>query len=200
MSRSLIVYTDYKSPYAFVANAAIEALEESHRVTIDWRPYTLRIAEFLDPVASRSAHNWRKVRYAYRDARRFANQQGLVLKGPVRIFDAWLASAGMLFAQANGFFPAYHQTVFTRFWAHQLDLDVLDELVAVVEELAGLGAAFRAYAEGPAAAEHEALRLEAEGLGVFGVPTVVLDGELYWGGDRLSLVKERLAAPGRAGG
>jgi len=129
MTRSLIVYTDYKSPYAFVANAAIAALEESHGVTLDWRPYTLRIAEFLDPVASRSAHNWRKVRYAYRDARRFANQQGLILKGPVRIFDAWLASAGMLFAQGSGFFPAYHQMVFTRFWAHQLDLDVLDELV-----------------------------------------------------------------------
>jgi 2-hydroxychromene-2-carboxylate isomerase len=29
-------------------------------------------------------------------------------------------------------------------------------------------------------------------LGVFGIPTFVLDGELFWGGDRIALLKERL--------
>lgn len=33
-------------------------------------------------------------------------------------------------------------------------------------------------------------------MGVFGVPTFVLDGELFWGGDRIYLLRERLAEVG----
>jgi 2-hydroxychromene-2-carboxylate isomerase len=35
---------------------------------------------------------------------------------------------------------------------------------------------------------------EAEQLGVFGVPTFVIAGEIFWGGDRLWMVREKLAA------
>jgi hypothetical protein len=38
------------------------------------------------------------------DARRFANAQGLTMKGPRRIYDAFYSSVGMLFAQRHGFF------------------------------------------------------------------------------------------------
>jgi 2-hydroxychromene-2-carboxylate isomerase len=37
------IYTDYKSPYAFVANAPLFALEENEGVELEWLPYTLRI-------------------------------------------------------------------------------------------------------------------------------------------------------------
>ena len=35
------VYTDYKSPYAFVANKRLFELEEKHGVELEWLPYTL---------------------------------------------------------------------------------------------------------------------------------------------------------------
>ncbi len=41
------VYTDYKSPYAFVANKRLFELEENYGVELEWLPYTLRIAEFM---------------------------------------------------------------------------------------------------------------------------------------------------------
>ena len=41
------VYTDYKSPYAFVANKRLFELEESHGVELEWLTYTLRVAEFM---------------------------------------------------------------------------------------------------------------------------------------------------------
>lgn len=188
----VVVYTDYKSPYAYVANKALFALERTHDVELEWLPYTLRIAEYLDSVDTRTPHNWRKVRYAYMDARRYANEQGLTLKGPKRIYDATYASAGMLFAQRNGFFRAYHDTVFEMFWSHQLDLDVLDEMVALITSLGGDAAAFEAYATGPARAEVDAITTHAENLGVFGVPMMVLDGELFWGGDRIDMLAKRL--------
>ncbi len=186
------VYTDYKSPYAYVANKPLFDLEKSHDVQLEWLPYTLRIAEYLGSVDDRSPHYWRKVRYAYMDARRYANEQGLILKGPKRIYDATYASAGMLFAQRNGFFRAYHDTVFEMFWTHQLDLDVLDQMNAVIEKLGGSTEAFEAYAKGPAQKEVDAITTEAERLGVFGVPSMLLDGELFWGGDRVDMLTRRL--------
>ena len=105
MEKPLVrIYTDYKSPYAFVANAALFELEETAGVALEWLPYTLRIAEFMGTVEERTPHFWRKVHYMYMDARRFANAQGLELKGPKRIYDAFYSSAGMLYAQRHGVF------------------------------------------------------------------------------------------------
>jgi 2-hydroxychromene-2-carboxylate isomerase len=188
------IYTDYKSPYAFVANAALFALE-NEGVALEWLPYTLRIAEFMGTVEERTPHFWRKVRYSYMDARRFANAQGLTLKGPRRIYDAFYSSSGMLFAQRHGFFRPYHDTVFRRFWNHELELDELAEITAIIASLGGSATAFVDYVNGPARAEHDRIIAEAETLGVFGVPTMVFNGELFWGGDRIPLLIERIRAP-----
>ena len=190
------VYTDYKSPYAYVANRALFRLEETHDVSLDWLPLTLHIADYLDAVEARSPHNWRKVKYAYMDARRFANAQGLVLKGPKRIYDGYLSSAGLLFAKRHGFFRPYHDLVFELFWTHQLDIDVLDEMKAVVARAGGDPAAYDAYVNGPGRAEHDGLRAESEALGVFGVPSMIFEGELFWGGDRIEMLAARLDARG----
>jgi 2-hydroxychromene-2-carboxylate isomerase len=193
MRRRIRVYTDYKSPYAFVANRALFDLERTHDVELEWLPYTLRIAEYLGSVEDRSPHDWRKVRYAYKDARRFANEQGLILKGPRRIYNGTVSSAGLLFARRGGFFRPYHDAVFERFWSHQLDIDVLEEMSALVAEVGGDRAAFEAYARGDGPDEVAAITAEAEGLGVFGVPSMLLDGELFWGGDRIDMLVKRLA-------
>ena len=61
------IYTDYKSPYAFVANKRLFELEDKYDVELEWLPYTLRVAEFMGTVEERTPHFWRKVRYAYMD-------------------------------------------------------------------------------------------------------------------------------------
>jgi len=190
----LRIYTDYKSPYAFVANAALFELEREG-VDLEWLPYTLRIAEFMGTVEERTPHFWRKVRYSYMDARRFANAQGLTIKGPRRIYDAFYSSAGMLFAKCHGFFRPYHDTVFRRFWNHELEVDNLSEIAAVIAELGGSVSAFEDYVKGPAGEEHDRIIAEAEALGVFGVPTMIFNGELFWGGDRIPLLIERIRSP-----
>jgi len=196
MTTRIRVYTDYKSPYAFVANKPLFELEQTYDVELEWLPYTLRIAEYLGSVDDRNEHYWRKVKYAYMDARRYANAQGLTLKGPKRIYDAYYSSVGMLYALKHGFFRAYHDLVFEMFWAHQLDLDVLDEMKAVITRLGGSADEFEVYAHGVAKAEHDAIIDEAEKLGVFGVPAMLLDGELFWGGDRIDMLAQRLEERG----
>lgn len=197
MSKPVVrVYTDYKSPYAFVAAGPTYALEERFDLILEWRPYTLRIEEYLGAVETRTEHSWRRVRYSYMDARRYANKQGLTLKGPKRVYNGYYANAGMLFAQREGFFRTYNDTVFERFWKRELDLDVLEEISAIIGVLGGDVVEYEAYVEGPGRAEMEAVIAEAEAMGVFGVPMFVFEDELFWGGDRIELLGERLRARG----
>lgn len=193
MSRTKVrAYTDYKSPYAYVALRPTLELAARWNVELEWLPYTLRIAEYLGSVDDRSPHYWRKVRYAYMDARRYANMQGLTLKGPRRIYDGYYSNAGMLFTQRAGIFDDYHAAVFEKFWKHELDVDSRDEISAEIATLGGDVAAFETYAEGPGREEQARIVAEAEEMGVFGVPSFLLDGELFWGGDRLWMLEERL--------
>ena len=187
----VIVWSDYVSPYAFVAKASAYALAADYEVDLLWRPYTLDVPSFMGSVEARDPHHWRRVRYAYMDARRFANKQGLTLKGPKKIYFARPANAGMLYAQSHGIFRRYHDLAFDRFWRHELDPEDVDAVAALLIE-AGAPAGFAGFLAGEGGARHDRLRNEAEACGVFGVPTFVFEGELFWGGDRLGLLRERL--------
>jgi 2-hydroxychromene-2-carboxylate isomerase len=195
VTASVTLWVDYVSPYAFVAKAWAYDLERDYDIALEWRPYTLDIASFQQSVAERDPHHWRRVRYAYRDARRFANKQGLTLKGPTRIFYARPANTGMLYAQRYDAFRPYNDLVFDRFWRRELDPEDVAAVEAVLIE-AGAPPGFPDFLLGEGGAEHDRLRAEAETSGVFGVPTFVFEGELFWGGDRIGLLRERLDEKG----
>jgi len=82
MTQKLSVYIDYKSPYAFLAMQPARELEKELSLQIDWLPYSLQIDQYLGEVETRNAHQWRRVKYSYMDARRLANEQGLIVRAP----------------------------------------------------------------------------------------------------------------------
>jgi 2-hydroxychromene-2-carboxylate isomerase len=191
MTAEIILWSDYVSPYAFVAKAWAYALEQDYDIALNWRPYTLDIASFQGSVEARDPHHRRRVRYAYMDARRFANKQGLTLMGPKKIYFARPINAGMLYAQKHGVFRQYNDLAFDRFWRRAIDPENIEAVEALLGE-AGAPAGFAAFLAGEGGTEHDRLRNEAEASGVFGVPTFVFAGELFWGGDRIGLLRERL--------
>jgi 2-hydroxychromene-2-carboxylate isomerase len=106
------VYSDYKSPYAFLAKDLIYELEDQFDVHLEWLPYTLDIPSYLGSArldergevveSTRNAHQWRRVRYSYMDCRRQARKRGLVILGTRKIWDSSLAAIGMLWAKRQG--------------------------------------------------------------------------------------------------
>jgi 2-hydroxychromene-2-carboxylate isomerase len=200
---TITVYTDYKSPYAYLAKDLVYDLAREAPVRLDWRPYILDIPSFLGSARvdasgnvleeARNAHQWRRVRYSYMDCRREAQKRGLTIRGPQKIWDSTLAAAGMLFAQRAGdaVFRRYHDTVFERFWRRALDIENVDSVAAVLSECGAEASKFAA-ASGALRAEVVAISRAAEAEGVFGVPTLVLDGELFWGREHLPDIRDRL--------
>ena len=190
--RQILHVTDYKSPFAYLAKDPTYALEDEFDVAVEWRHFTLDIPSFLGAVETRNETEWRKVRYAYMDMRRWANKRGLTVKGPRRIYDSSPAAIGMQYAQDQNVFRPYNDRVFDRFWNHQLEVDDVAALTAVLDEVGADVAGFARYLASEGRRRHDAMRLETEKLGIFGVPSFVLDGEIFWGYDRMDLLRERL--------
>lgn len=203
--RSITAYTDYKSPYAYLAKDLTYGLERDLAVRIEWLPYVLDLPSFLGSARvdtegrvleeNRTPHQWRRVRYSYMDCRRQARKRGLVIRGTQKIWDSTLAAAGMLFAQQAGdaMFRRYHNAVFERFWRRELDIEDISVITAVLTEAGAEGTAFAAQA--PALCNQvAAISRAGEERGVFGVPSFIVDGELFWGSEHLPDIRAMLAA------
>jgi 2-hydroxychromene-2-carboxylate isomerase len=193
-TRDLRLYIDYKSPYAYLAKDPAYELEREFGISFTWLPYVLEIPDFLGTVEARNPHQWRRVRYSYMDARRLANRRRLVIRGPQKIFDSSLAAIGMIYAQRRGAFRSYNDLAFERFWRRELDIENREAIRGVLQEAGVETAAFFDFIDDEGHRELARICREAEEMGVFGVPTFVLDGELFWGGDRIWMVREKLAA------
>jgi 2-hydroxychromene-2-carboxylate isomerase len=129
------------------------------------------------------------------DCRRHARKRGLVIRGTIKIWDSVLAASGMLYAKRQGdaVFRAYHDRIFERFWKRELDIEDLAAVTAVLAETGAETTGFADYAIAEGPAEVNAISRAAEETGVFGVPTFVIDGELFWGGEHLSDIREILS-------
>jgi 2-hydroxychromene-2-carboxylate isomerase len=204
--QTIKVYSDYKSPYAYLAKDLAYALERDTGVKLDWLPYTLDIPAYLGSAKvdgggdvleeSRNAHQWRRVKYSYMDCRREANLRGLTIRGTQKIWDSSLANIGMLFAKAQGqaAFHGYHDRVFERFWKRELDIEDPAVLAAVLTESGASTDGFEAFLQGEGRRLLADVQAEAEAAGVFGVTSFLLpDGDLYWGREHLPRIRELIA-------
>src|SRR5262245_27233082 len=190
------MYSDYKSPYAFLAFDPGFELERKFNVRVRWRPFQLRIKG----KGERSVYSEYKVRYSYLDARHWANMRpgGLVLKGPLKIYDTTPALVGGLFAERRGRLLDYSRTVFERFFKRELEVDQPDAVATVMAALGLSEADYRAYLAGEGMRAYEAAQTEASEDHVFGVPMFVFNGEPFWGHDRIPLLERRLNEAGLA--
>src|SRR6266446_8826188 len=100
--RTITVYIDYKSPYAYLAKDLAYELACDFPVQLDWLPYDLDLADFMGSArvddsgrvleAQRTPHQWRRVKYSYMDCRRQARRRGLVIRATQKIWNSQIAA------------------------------------------------------------------------------------------------------------
>ena len=129
------------------------------------------------------------------DCRRQARKRGLTILGPRKIWDSSLAAIGMLWAklQDAAVFRNYHDRVFEKFWRRELDIEDPEAIATILTACGANASGFRTYLSGPGRAEHDEICRQAEAAGVFGVPTFVIERELFWGREHLADIRALLA-------
>jgi 2-hydroxychromene-2-carboxylate isomerase len=191
--KEIKMYSDYKSPYAYLAFDPAFALADGYRIRLRWIPFQLR----LKGKGERSVYSEYKVKYSYLDARRWANRRGgLMLKGPLKVYDSTPALIGGLFAERKGRFLDYSRQVYAAFFRRELEIDQVDAIAGVITGLGLSADDFRSYIATEGASHYEEALAEAASDQIFGVPLFIFEGEPFWGYDRLMLLEERLVEAG----
>ena len=192
----LKMYTDFKSPYAWLAFDPVFALEGKYAVRVKWMPFQLR----LKGSGQRSVYSEYKVKYSYMDARRTANERGdkKMIRGPLKIYDTAPALIGGLFAEKQGRLVEYGRKVYELFFNRQLAVDEVDAMADFIASMGMSAADYREYLAGPGKEEYEAAQQQATADQIFGVPICVFRGEQFWGNDRVPMLEGRLRGAGLA--
>lgn len=213
----LIVYVDIKSPYAFVAIKPTLELERALGVSFDWRPLTLDIPSYLGSAkkragkvveSNRSASQWLGVKYAYKDARRYAQRQGYVLKGTEKIWDSSIVNIALLWVieRDRSHVAQFFEAVYPAFWRRELDIEDVSVVSACIDACGVSSEGFAAFQQagdnpdtqlGPGRATHDALQSQLHAHGIYGVPTYVFDDTILFGREHLPYVRWSLS--GRQG-
>src|SRR5579864_8780300 len=153
-TETVTFYYDYKSPFTYLALEPALALERSHRVRLRFIPYAVDLrAAYGGETTQRSERDWFKVRYLYADARRFATERGIVIRGPQKLFDSRLAMISGLYTDHHGRFRSYSEKVFERFFKRELDIEDAAALAAVMTECGIDASDFPRYAKAEGQAE-----------------------------------------------
>ena len=200
-NRPFIVYLDVKSPYAFVSVKPTLTLERELGLQFDWRPYTLDIPSYLGSArkkngavvesSGRSRAIWNAIRYAYMDARRYAELQGYTLKGTEKIWDSSLANMGILFV--NLYFrdriPDYLEAVFPPFWRRELDIEDINVIKDCLKTAGVDSSDFQTFVSRAGKQMHDHILDHRFEAGIYGVPTYVLGNDVFFGREHLPYIR-----------
>src|SRR5713226_8156189 len=166
------MYSDFKSPYAYLAFDPAMALPKRFNVSVRWIPFQLRVKG----KGERSTYSEYKVKYSYMDARRFAKARGLWIRGPLKVYDTTPAAIGGLFAQKHGRLLDYGRAAFKQFFLREFEADQPEAVARLVSSIGLSEQEYFEYlpSEGREAYEH--CQQEAAVDHVFGVPFFIFRG------------------------
>ena len=192
-------YFDVSSPWTYLAFRNIQPMAKELNVAINWRP--VLVGGIFNTVnqrmyASREDSNSPRNRYALKDLQDCARQTGVNIVFPPKVFPVnsvkamrgciWIASND---ATKEHFLP-FIEATFAAYFTRQEDISQNDVLASICRQT-GIDA--DAFAAGITRADiKDALKAntdEAISRGAFGVPSFFVADDMYFGNDRLDLLR-----------
>ena len=179
---------EFASTYSYPAAMRIEQAAEARGITIEWRPF------LLGPIFA--AQGWNdspfniypaKGRYMWRDLERLCASHALSLRRPSRFpRNGLLAARIACVAEGAAWLPEFVRAVYRANFSEDREISDRGVIAQVLEALGQPASALIERSETEAAkARLRARTDEAQRLGIFGAPSFVVAGELFWGNDRL---------------
>jgi 2-hydroxychromene-2-carboxylate isomerase len=179
---------EFASTYSYPAAMRVEDAARAAGMTLAWRPF------LLGPIFG--AQGWNdspfnvypvKGRYMWRDLERVCAKQGVPLRRPSRFpRNGLLAARVALVGAGETWGPAFVRAVYRANFAEDREIADADVITSLLGEVTSDAAEILERAV--SADNKDRLRRQTEqavALGIFGAPTFVSRGELFWGNDRL---------------
>lgn len=185
---TLEFWFDFGSNYSYLSVMRIEALARERHVAVAWKPFLLGVVfQALGWETSPFVLQKIKGDYAWRDMARQCEKYGLPWRQPATFpRTALLPMRVALVGADQGWIAPFAQRMMTMNFAADRDIDNAEAVGEVLQELGLDAGAILALA----LTQDNKLRLrrqtqQAQALNLFGAPSFISGGELFWGNDRL---------------
>lgn len=199
MARTIEFFYGIGSRYSYLASSQMEQLERDTGAMVRWRPLYSRVLmerRGMDPFRGPPASGQYDMAYRTRDVTRWANYYGIPFHDPDWDALDWqrLALAAVAAERLGGVVPFTRNLFDAVFGAGVAPKS--DAEFACIADGSGLDgqSLVRLIDDAETQRRHEQNVADALAAGVFGVPSFVVDGELFWGNDRLVLLRRHLGA------
>ena len=194
-------FFDCSSPWTYLGFHEIEAVAAEASAELVWKPILVGgVFNAVNPAVYAARANPIPARAAYhgKDLSDWARRYGLKIGlPPVFPVNSVKAMRGACFALDRGILPRYARAVFEAYWGELEDISQDSVLERIAREV-GLepDAFFTAIRSDEYRSNLRANTDELVRRGGFGSPTMFVDGDdMYFGNDRLVLVRDALARP-----
>jgi 2-hydroxychromene-2-carboxylate isomerase len=191
-------YYSIGSRYSYLASTQIDALKQATGCYVEWHPVnSVRLISQLgsSPFAGNPVSTQYEWTYRELDAKRWANLYGVPYIEPHgRVdFDSDLLAQACTAAKCLGKVEEYSRLLFAAMFQEPLAKIDEQECTLCAEAVGIIAVDFQTALRSPAIAAQLTATIDtAIQAGVFGVPTFIVDGEIFWGNDRLVLLRHYL--------
>jgi 2-hydroxychromene-2-carboxylate isomerase len=200
MSKSIIFYTDLISPFGYLGALGIRPIAAKHGREIDWRPFLLGVTVMQAMGLPAVPATPLKGPYSLHDIPRCFRYLGVPYNPPAeRQMQPLAPNRALTWVKERDpkLAVEFGTAVARAHWSEGRNMSTV-EAVAEVGKSVGIDAAELTEAvASPAVKDRLRAHVEAAiARGVFGAPTFDVDGELFWGHDRLQMVDRWLDTGG----
>ena len=195
MRTTIDFYFDFLSPFAYLARFRLTQIAERHDCTIAWHAIDLAQAKLAAGNTGPGNRDMPvKLDYMKIDLARWAAEYAVPFNW-VGNYASRRMNIGVLYARQRAGEAQYVRDAFHAGWGCGGTLDDPDLLRRLARMQGWNGDEFLRYVDSPAAAAAFATENKAAiARRVFGVPTMLLGEEMWWGNDRLFMLDKALAA------
>ena len=191
MTIDIKLYFNFRSPYCYLLSTRLKSFLTTYDINLLWRP--------LGGWDGRSKPERvvKKLPLVRQDVARWCARYGIPLLPPPKTTDPTKAGAASLYAERQGCLLRFIVELMKLEWAEGQDIGQ-DDALKIIAVRTGLDEKrlLDASLSTDNLTQLSDNAQEAESDGVIGVPTFVIENQIFWGNDRLDFVEEYLSLNG----
>jgi len=202
MSTVITYYAGLSSPWSYLGHARLRELAKTHHAEIHLRPVDFNAVFAATGGVPLPQRPPERQAYRMQELIRWKAELGIPLTLEPKHFPVPHTTAALMVvaAEQNGanvmdLAEAYMQAV----WVNEQDITNEQTLVDIADKMGFDGSALLTKGKSQGIKDiYNRYTQEALQAGVFGAPSYVIDGEVFWGQDRLNFVEKKLKEKGEA--